>query len=184
MTRPRGSVIISSRLATGSTASSESPWKIPDWASTSSTARPLATDPTERFGVRVRRESRRLCIRSPVRWADASLLRASGPAHDRPRRRRGKAASDDGRVRGHAGLATTTSPAEECPPDAGGGQGVDLAGRRGVQELGDLAGGGRAAQRLLDALHDQQERDQQRREEDDAEGDHAYLLDLAAGVLV
>jgi hypothetical protein len=42
-TRPRGSVITSRRLTTGSTASSESPWKSPDWASTSSTARPLAT---------------------------------------------------------------------------------------------------------------------------------------------
>ena len=63
ITRPRGSVSISSRLTTGSTASSESPWKSPDWASTSSTARPLASNfhgtLRQVNGVRVRRESRR-----------------------------------------------------------------------------------------------------------------------------
>ena len=52
--------------------------------------------------------------------------------------------------------------------------------RRGfarAEELGDLARRGRPAQRFLDPLHDQQERDQQGREEDDAEGDHCHLLD-------
>ena len=47
---------------------------------------------------------------------------------------------------------------------------------RGVQEGGDLARRGGPAQRLLDALHDQQERDQEGREEDDAEGDDIDLL--------
>ena len=164
-------MIVSRRLTTGSTASSESPWKSPDWASTSSTTRPLTRRFDGRAGVRVRRESRRLCA-LVTRSVGRAVLRPSECA--RPHCR-------GDRLRPSAGWRCVPRPLRRRRqrnrarrrPDVG--EGVDLAGGGAVEELGDLAGAGRLAQRLLDPLHDQQERDQQRREEDDAERDHVDL---------
>src|SRR5690349_2072301 len=86
------------------------------------------------------------------------------------------AGSDEGRIGRRLAPAATTAPAEEGPTDAGGGERVDLADGRGLEELADLPGGGGAAQRLLDPLHDEEEGDQEGREEDDAQRDHAVHL--------
>ena len=128
-------------------------------------------------GVRVRRESRRLCHRSPDRWARRpptgrvglpagtrrELRRGQGgPSSDQRRVRRRPAAAAAARASGTArGGCRTTARVSTSP-------GVAV-----LRNSDDLAGRGRTAQRLLDPLHHQQEGDQQRREEDDAESDHA-----------
>src|SRR3954454_19891363 len=172
ITRPRGSVSISSRLTTGSTASSERFWKSPDWASTSSTARPLANRSDGRSdgcsGVRVRGEARRLCLPSPDRGPGTSPDRASAVPHPRLR-----SASDHRWIGGVPAAALAPSPPEQGAADARGGERVHLAGGRGVEELRHLAGGRRTPQRLLDPFHHEEKGDQQRRGEDDAGGGHS-----------
>src|SRR4051794_20442402 len=132
-TRPRGRVSVSSRVATGSTDSSDKPWKSPDWASTSSTARPLAGILRRtRDGARVRSESRGPCPSSPDQWGGACPVRG---------------ASDQGRVDRPAAPAALP-PATQRAADAGLGERLHLARGGRAQELLDLTGGGRPAQRL------------------------------------
>src|SRR3954447_19370739 len=174
MTRPRGSVSISSRLTTGSTASSESPWKSPDWASTSSTARPLATDVTDAPASVSRGSLGGCAIRHPIGGRARPPTERVGSRTPAVRQ-----ASDHRRIGGAPAAAAASSPPEQGTADPGRREGLDLAGGRRVEEVGDLTGGRRPPQGLLDPLHHEQEGDQQRREEDDAEGDHRDLLSQA-----